>query len=162
VHGRDRPKLSAVGSGLGELIVGGVDTTGPIVPNAPAEEAQNCDYNIHWLEHWLPTKRKKLRRTRPNPDTLTRFRPSNRRIPMSEKGNTQMRRQGRPKNAGLRMASYLRSFKRANASRAFAIVEAMRPARRRVERIAKKHGSTIRFAIFTYPFKTGTRLKRRG
>ncbi|OSP54958.1 acetyl-CoA carboxylase biotin carboxylase subunit [Pseudoruegeria sp. SK021] len=59
VHGRDRPEaLARLQRALGELIVDGIDTTVPLF-SALLEEPDilTGNYDIHWLEEWLKTKR---------------------------------------------------------------------------------------------------------
>ena len=55
VHGRDRDEaIARLSRALGELIVDGIDTTLPLFTAlVNAEDVQNGNYNIHWLEHWL-------------------------------------------------------------------------------------------------------------
>ena len=55
VHGQDRKAcLMRLRRALGELIVGGIDTTAPLFEALlDHPEIQRGDYNIHWLENWL-------------------------------------------------------------------------------------------------------------
>jgi acetyl-CoA carboxylase, biotin carboxylase subunit len=55
VHGRDRTECVArVRRCLGEMVVGGVETTIPLFQDLLAQsDIQNGDYNIHWLEQWI-------------------------------------------------------------------------------------------------------------
>ncbi|MEO1491906.1 MAG: acetyl-CoA carboxylase biotin carboxylase subunit [Pseudomonadota bacterium] len=55
VHGDDRPAaLARLRRALGEIIVGGIDTTLPLFEQLVDEpDIQTGSYNIHWLETWL-------------------------------------------------------------------------------------------------------------
>ncbi|WP_300576766.1 acetyl-CoA carboxylase biotin carboxylase subunit [Phenylobacterium sp.] len=55
VHGRDREEcLARVNRCLGEMVVGGVDTTIPLFQDLILQpEIIAGDYNIHWLEKWI-------------------------------------------------------------------------------------------------------------
>ena len=55
VHGRDREEcLARVNRCLGEMVVGGVDTTIPLFQDLIHQPAIIAgDYNIHWLEKWI-------------------------------------------------------------------------------------------------------------
>ncbi|MBW0152338.1 MAG: acetyl-CoA carboxylase biotin carboxylase subunit [Phenylobacterium sp.] len=55
VHGRDREEcLARVNRCLGEMVVGGVDTTIPLFQDLIHQpEIIAGDYNIHWLEKWI-------------------------------------------------------------------------------------------------------------
>jgi acetyl-CoA carboxylase, biotin carboxylase subunit len=55
VHGRDRDEcLARVNRCLGEMVVGGVDTTIPLFQDLIHQpEIIAGDYNIHWLEKWI-------------------------------------------------------------------------------------------------------------
>jgi acetyl-CoA carboxylase biotin carboxylase subunit len=55
VHGEDRPAcLMRLRRALGEMIVGGIDTTLPLFHRLlQSPEVLSGDYNIHWLEEWL-------------------------------------------------------------------------------------------------------------
>ena len=55
VHGRDREEcLARVNRCLGEMVVGGVDTTIPLFQDLMLQpEIIAGDYNIHWLEKWI-------------------------------------------------------------------------------------------------------------
>ncbi|MDO8411329.1 MAG: acetyl-CoA carboxylase biotin carboxylase subunit [Phenylobacterium sp.] len=55
VHGRDREEcLARVNRCLGEMVVGGVDTTIPLFQELMLQpEIIAGDYNIHWLEKWI-------------------------------------------------------------------------------------------------------------
>jgi acetyl/propionyl-CoA carboxylase alpha subunit len=77
VHGRDRAECVArLKRSLGEMVVGGIDTTIPAVPETAgrARHPQSGDYDIHWLENWAAPgprpdrarlQRRSLRRLRP-------------------------------------------------------------------------------------------------
>ncbi|MBW3559551.1 MAG: acetyl-CoA carboxylase biotin carboxylase subunit [Proteobacteria bacterium] len=55
VHGRDRPEAVArLRRALGEMVVGGIDTTIPLFQELLREpDVQAGDYHIHWLEQWM-------------------------------------------------------------------------------------------------------------
>ena len=55
VHGRDRPEAVArMRRALGELVVGGIETTTPLFLDLLAEpDIQAGRYHIHWLEQWI-------------------------------------------------------------------------------------------------------------
>ena len=55
VHGRDREEcLARVNRCLGEMVVGGVETTIPLFQDLIHQPAIIAgDYNIHWLEKWI-------------------------------------------------------------------------------------------------------------
>ena len=55
VHGPDRPAcLMRLRPALGEMIVGGIDTTLPLFHRLlDSPEVLTGDYDIHWLEEWL-------------------------------------------------------------------------------------------------------------
>ena len=55
VHGRDRPEaIARLRRALGEMVVGGIDTTIPLFQELLKEPAvQAGDYHIHWLEQWM-------------------------------------------------------------------------------------------------------------
>jgi acetyl-CoA carboxylase biotin carboxylase subunit len=55
VHGRDRPEaLARLKRALGEMVVGGIDTTIPLFQELLREpDVIAGDYNIHWLEQWM-------------------------------------------------------------------------------------------------------------
>ena len=55
VHGADRPAcLMRLRRALGEMIVGGIDTTLPLFHRLlQSPDILSGDYNIHWLEEWL-------------------------------------------------------------------------------------------------------------
>jgi acetyl-CoA carboxylase biotin carboxylase subunit len=55
VHGRDREEcLARVNRCLGEMVVGGVDTTIPLFQDLMLQpDIIAGDYNIHWLEKWI-------------------------------------------------------------------------------------------------------------
>ena len=55
VHGRDREEcIARVCRCLGEMVVGGVDTTIPLFQDLLLQpEILAGDYNIHWLEKWI-------------------------------------------------------------------------------------------------------------
>jgi acetyl-CoA carboxylase biotin carboxylase subunit len=55
VHGRDREEcLARVNRCLGEMVVGGVDTTIPLFQDLIHQpDIIAGDYNIHWLEKWI-------------------------------------------------------------------------------------------------------------
>ena len=54
VHGRDREEaIARLKRSLGEMVVGGVDTTIPLFQRLLAEpDILSGDYDIHWLEKW--------------------------------------------------------------------------------------------------------------
>ena len=55
VHGRDRPEcLARLRRSLGEMVVGGIETTIPLFQDLLAQpDIIAGDYNIHWLENWI-------------------------------------------------------------------------------------------------------------
>ena len=55
VHGRDRPEcLARLRRCLGEMVVGGIETTIPLFQDLLAQpDILAGDYNIHWLENWI-------------------------------------------------------------------------------------------------------------
>jgi acetyl-CoA carboxylase biotin carboxylase subunit len=55
VHGRDRPEaIARLRRALGEMVVGGIDTTIPLFQELLREpDVLSGDYNIHWLEKWM-------------------------------------------------------------------------------------------------------------
>ena len=55
VHGRDRAEAVArMRRALGELVVGGIETTTPLFLDLLAEpDIQIGRYHIHWLEQWI-------------------------------------------------------------------------------------------------------------
>ncbi len=55
VHGRDRTEcLARLNRCLGEMVVGGVETTIPLFQDLIGEtDIQNGQYDIHWLERWI-------------------------------------------------------------------------------------------------------------
>jgi acetyl-CoA carboxylase biotin carboxylase subunit len=55
VHGRDRTEcIARLGRCLGEMVVGGIETTIPLFQDLLAEpEILQGRYHIHWLEDWL-------------------------------------------------------------------------------------------------------------
>ena len=55
VHGRDRTEcLARLKRSLGEMVVGGIETTTPLFLDLLAEpDILAGDYNIHWLEKWI-------------------------------------------------------------------------------------------------------------
>jgi acetyl-CoA carboxylase biotin carboxylase subunit len=55
VHGRDRPEcLARLRRSLGEMVVGGIETTIPLFQDLLAQpDIIAGEYNIHWLEHWI-------------------------------------------------------------------------------------------------------------
>jgi acetyl-CoA carboxylase biotin carboxylase subunit len=55
VHGRDRTEcIARLGRCLGEMVVGGIETTIPLFQDLLAEpEILEGRYHIHWLEDWL-------------------------------------------------------------------------------------------------------------
>jgi acetyl-CoA carboxylase biotin carboxylase subunit len=55
VHGRDRPEcLARLRRSLGEMVVGGIETTIPLFQDLLAQpDIIKGDYNIHWLENWI-------------------------------------------------------------------------------------------------------------
>jgi acetyl-CoA carboxylase, biotin carboxylase subunit len=55
VHGRDRPEaLSRMARCLGEIVVGGIDTTIPLFQELMLQpDIIAGDYHIHWLEQWI-------------------------------------------------------------------------------------------------------------
>jgi acetyl-CoA carboxylase biotin carboxylase subunit len=55
VHGRDRPEaIARLRRALGEMVVGGIDTTIPLFQELLREpDVLAGDYNIHWLEKWM-------------------------------------------------------------------------------------------------------------
>jgi acetyl-CoA carboxylase biotin carboxylase subunit len=55
VHGRDRPEaIARLRRALGEMVVGGIDTTIPLFQELLREpDVLSGDYNIHWLEQWM-------------------------------------------------------------------------------------------------------------
>jgi acetyl-CoA carboxylase biotin carboxylase subunit len=59
VHGRDRTEcLARLGRCLGEMVVGGVETTIPLFQDLIAEpDIREGRYHIHWLEDWLKAAR---------------------------------------------------------------------------------------------------------
>ncbi|CAN7201049.1 acetyl-CoA carboxylase biotin carboxylase subunit [Brevundimonas sp. LjRoot202] len=54
VHGRDREEcIARLKRSLGEMVVGGIDTTIPLFQKLLQEpDILSGDYDIHWLEHW--------------------------------------------------------------------------------------------------------------
>jgi acetyl-CoA carboxylase biotin carboxylase subunit len=54
VHGRDREEcIARLRRSLGEMVVGGIDTTIPLFQKLLAEpDILSGDYDIHWLEKW--------------------------------------------------------------------------------------------------------------
>ena len=54
VHGRDREEcIARLKRSLGEMVVGGIDTTIPLFQKLLAEpDILSGDYDIHWLEKW--------------------------------------------------------------------------------------------------------------
>ena len=54
VHGRDREEcIARLKRSLGEMVVGGIDTTVPLFQKLLAEpDILSGDYDIHWLEKW--------------------------------------------------------------------------------------------------------------
>ena len=57
VHGRNRTEaMMRMRRALGEMVVGGVETTLPLHQRLMSEpDIQNGDYDIHWLETYLLT-----------------------------------------------------------------------------------------------------------
>jgi acetyl-CoA carboxylase biotin carboxylase subunit len=55
VHGRDRAEaVSRMNRCLGEMVLGGVETTIPLFQDLLADpDIKAGDYNIHWLEQWI-------------------------------------------------------------------------------------------------------------
>jgi acetyl-CoA carboxylase biotin carboxylase subunit len=55
VHGRDRSEcLARLRRSLGEMVVGGIETTIPLFQDLLAQpDIIKGDYNIHWLEKWI-------------------------------------------------------------------------------------------------------------
>ncbi len=55
VHGRDRPEaIARLRRALGEMVVGGIDTTIPLFQELLKEpDVEAGDYHIHWLEQWM-------------------------------------------------------------------------------------------------------------
>jgi len=55
VHGRDRPEaISRMQRCLGEMVVGGIETTIPLFQDLLANpDIRAGDYDIHWLERWM-------------------------------------------------------------------------------------------------------------
>ena len=55
VHGRDRPEaISRMCRSLGEMVVGGIETTIPLFQDLLVElDILEGDYHIHWLEQWI-------------------------------------------------------------------------------------------------------------
>ncbi len=55
VHGRDREEcIARVNRCLGEMVVGGVDTTVPLFQDLLQQrDILTGEYNIHWLEKWI-------------------------------------------------------------------------------------------------------------
>jgi acetyl-CoA carboxylase biotin carboxylase subunit len=55
VHGRDRAEaISRMNRCLGEMVLGGVETTIPLFQDLLADpDIKAGDYNIHWLEQWI-------------------------------------------------------------------------------------------------------------
>jgi acetyl-CoA carboxylase biotin carboxylase subunit len=55
VHGRDRPEaIARLRRALGEMVVGGIDTTIPLFQDLLREpDVIAGDYDIHWLERWM-------------------------------------------------------------------------------------------------------------
>jgi acetyl-CoA carboxylase biotin carboxylase subunit len=55
VHGRDRPEcLARLRRSLGEMVVGGIETTIPLFQDLLAQpDIIKGEYNIHWLEKWI-------------------------------------------------------------------------------------------------------------
>jgi acetyl-CoA carboxylase, biotin carboxylase subunit len=55
VHGRDRPEcIARLKRCLGELVVGGVETTTPLFQDLLQQaDILAGDYDIHWLERWI-------------------------------------------------------------------------------------------------------------
>ena len=54
VHGRDREEcIARLKRSLGEMVVGGIDTTIPLFQKLLQEpDILSGDYDIHWLEQW--------------------------------------------------------------------------------------------------------------
>ena len=59
VHGRDRTEcLARLNRCLGEMVVGGIETTIPLFQDLIAEpDIREGRYHIHWLEDWLKSAR---------------------------------------------------------------------------------------------------------
>jgi acetyl-CoA carboxylase biotin carboxylase subunit len=55
VHGRDRSEcIARLRRALGEMVVGGIETTIPLFQDLLAEpDILAGDYHIHWLEQWI-------------------------------------------------------------------------------------------------------------
>jgi acetyl-CoA carboxylase, biotin carboxylase subunit len=55
VHGRDREEaIARMNRSLGEMVVGGVETTAPLFQDLLLEpDIRKGDYHIHWLEQWM-------------------------------------------------------------------------------------------------------------
>jgi acetyl-CoA carboxylase biotin carboxylase subunit len=55
VHGRDRDEaISRMSRSLGEMVVGGIETTIPLFQDLLVEpDIVAGDYHIHWLEQWI-------------------------------------------------------------------------------------------------------------
>ena len=55
VHGRDREEaLARMGRSLGEMVVGGIETTIPLFQDLLADpDIRTGAYDIHWLERWM-------------------------------------------------------------------------------------------------------------
>ncbi len=55
VHGRDRDEaISRMNRSLGEMVVGGIETTIPLFQDLLNErDIQSGNYDIHWLERWM-------------------------------------------------------------------------------------------------------------
>ena len=61
VHGRDREEaLARLKRSLGEMVIGGVDTTIPLFQKLLQEpDILSGDYDIHWLEKWAAAQKAK-------------------------------------------------------------------------------------------------------
>jgi acetyl-CoA carboxylase biotin carboxylase subunit len=55
VHGRDRTEcIARMRRSLGEMVVGGIDTTIPLFQDLLVEpDILEGRYHIHWLEQWI-------------------------------------------------------------------------------------------------------------
>ncbi len=60
IYGRDRDEcLMRMKRALNELVIDGIDSTIPLFEELlEADDFNNADYDIHWLEHWLENSTK--------------------------------------------------------------------------------------------------------
>jgi acetyl-CoA carboxylase biotin carboxylase subunit len=60
IYGRDRDEcLMRMKRALNELVIDGIESTIPLFKELlEADDFNNADYDIHWLEHWLENSTK--------------------------------------------------------------------------------------------------------